>query len=306
MPDGPSGWLPKSLLLDFDALEMLARCFATLGVSRIRLTGGEPLLRTGLPQLVRRLAAIPGVEDLALTTNGVTLEKHARALAEAGLQRLTISLDSLRADRLRTLTGGGDLNRIVRGIRAAVNTGLPVKINTVVLRDTNVDELIDLLDFASSLDPSRPVELRFIEYMDVGPCGFDPARLVRRSEILKRIEAARGVACPQPSRGSAPAERFRLSDGTPFGIIAATSQPFCGACDRVRLTAAGHVYTCLHGTDALDLGTAIRAGASPAELAARIRTTWSRRADRGAEAALAQNHRRLPLARRQAMHAMGG
>ncbi len=308
MPTGPSPWLPKSELLSFEELEVLARCFVTAGVSRIRLTGGEPLLRVGLPGLIRRLAAIPGVEDLAMTSNGVTLAGQGTALAAAGLQRLTVSLDSLCADRLRELTGGGELRRILRGVTDAVNAGLPLKINTVVLRETNADELAELLSWASALNPSQPVELRFIEYMDVGPCPFDPQRFVSKDEILERIEAVHGPARVLPARGSAPAERFCLADGTTFGVIAATSEPFCGACDRARLTASGHFYMCLHGIEYVDLGAALRGGASERELVASIRSAWSKRTNRGAEDVAARRRQRLPLASplRPAMHAIGG
>lgn len=308
MPTGPSPWLPKSELLSFEELEVLARCFVAAGVSRIRLTGGEPLLRVGLTHLVERLAALPGVEDLAMTTNAVILEGRSAELVEAGLQRMTVSLDSLCSDSLREITGGGDLRRILRGVTDAVDAGLALKINTVVLRETNADELAELLGWATALSPSRPVELRFIEYMDVGPCAFDPQRFVGKVEILERIEAVYGPADLLPARGSAPAERFRLANGTTFGVIAATTEPFCGACDRARLTAAGHLYMCLHGVEYVDLGGALRGGASEGELVASIRAAWSKRGDRGAEDVAARARRRLPVAspRRPAMHAIGG
>jgi cyclic pyranopterin phosphate synthase len=307
MPRGRVEWLPREALLSFEELETLVGCFLELGVSRLRLTGGEPLLRADVPKLVRRLTLLPGLRDLALTSNGVTLARHAQALAAAGLSRLTISLDSLDPNRFRTLSLG-KLERVLAGIRAAAATGLPLKLNTVVLRGTNDDELNDLLEFAAGLPTAQPVEVRFVEYMAVGPCegSWDPARVFTRAQILERIEARRGPARPLPGRGVAPAERFVLGDGTTFGIIGATTAPFCGACDRARLTANGQLYLCLHGRESVDLGGPLRQGASPAELRELIASAWSQRADRGAEL-LAQRGRPLPLsASRLPMHAIGG
>ncbi len=237
-----------------------------------------------LPVLVRILAG-KALADLALTTNGVLLAEHAAELRSAGLGRLTVSLDTLRADRFRELTGRDAHAQVLAGIEAARAAGFgALKIDTVVLRGRNDDELGDLLAFGREIG----AELRFIEYMDVGGATrWSPRAVVSRAEILAAVTRARGPVEPAEPRGSDPAERFRLRDGTSFGIIASTTAPFCSACDRARLTADGLWYQCLYAGAGVDLRAPLRAGAPPAEIAARIAHAWQARADRGAEERLA-------------------
>ena len=292
MPEEEYVWLPKADLLDFEEIARLAAAFTAQGVSRIRLTGGEPLLRRGLATLVAALRALPGIEDLALTTNALLLAEHADALRRAGLSRVTVSLDSLDPATYARLAGRAGLEQARAGIAAARAVGLPLKLNTVVIRGENEGELGALLDYARSVE----AELRLIEYMDVGGATrWSAQEVVSRAEILTRIEASHGPLTPEPGRGSAPAERFRLGDGTRFGLIASTTAPFCGACDRARLTADGRLFLCLYALEGHDLRSLIRSGLSDAELRARLETIWSERADRGAEQRLSVAKRR-PLA----------
>ncbi|MCY3001563.1 MAG: GTP 3',8-cyclase MoaA [Planctomycetota bacterium] len=284
MPEEEYRWLPKEHLLRFEEIARLARVFASLGVTKVRLTGGEPLLRHELHELVRQLAAIEAFDDLALTTNGLLLAEQADALADSGLKRITVSLDTLRADTFEALTRRSGLERVLAGIDAASRRWPGrVKLDTVVMRGTNDGEVLALLDFARE----RGLELRLIEYMDVGGATkWNPQAVVPREELLALIETRHARAEPLPDRERAPAERFRLADGTVFGIIASTTAPFCGACDRARLTADGTWYLCLYARIGLDLRELVRGGKSEAEIAARVRDVWTRRADRGAEVRL--------------------
>ena len=286
MPEPDYVWLPREDILSFEELARLARVFAGLGVEKIRLTGGEPLLRRDLARLVGMLATVSGVRDLALTTNGILLAEHGAALAAAGLARVTISLDTLRPERFKLLTRRDEHARVLEGIDAARAAGFRgTKLNAVVLRGVNDDELVPLLEFARE----RGLEARFIEYMDVGGAtGWSAQSVVSRAEMLARIAERLGPAEPErPSDAAAPAERFRLADGTRFGIIASTTEPFCRACDRARLTADGQWFTCLYAPSGTDLRAPLRAGASDAELSARILGLWRERTDRGAEERLA-------------------
>jgi cyclic pyranopterin phosphate synthase len=285
MPEREYAWLPRHDLLTFEELDMLAGVFASLGVDRVRLTGGEPLLRRELPALVRRLAGHAAIRDLALTTNGLALAEHASALREAGLGRVTVSLDTLRPERFRALTRRDGLERVLEGLAAVPRAGFrDTKIDCVVLRGVNDDELGDLLEHAAGLG----AEVRFIEYMDVGGATrWSPGQVVTRADMLAALSRRYGTLEPIAARGSAPAERFRLADGRTFGIIASTTAPFCGACDRGRLTADGQWLQCLYATRGLDLRTPLRAGASGAHLAALVRAAWTARRDRGAEERLA-------------------
>lgn len=285
MPEEEYHWLPKEDILHFEELDELAQVFGALGVDHLRLTGGEPLLRHDLPALVRLLSRHAFVRDLALTTNGVLLAEQAVSLAAAGLRRVTVSLDTLRADRFRTLAGREELPRVLAGCRAARAAGLPVKINSVIIRGVNDDELADLLALARELS----AEVRFIEYMDVGGATrWSMEQVVSRAEILTRVERTCGPVEPCPGDPRAPAERFSLPDGTTFGIIASTTAPFCGACDRSRLTADGTWYTCLYATEGVDLKTPLRARADRNALIELVASTWRARRDRGAEDRLAQ------------------
>ena len=311
MPEEHYVWLPRQSLLTFEELSRLAAIFARLGADRIRLTGGEPLLRRELNTLVRQLASVGGVQDLALTTNGMLLAAHAALLRDAGLQRVTVSLDTLRPKRFEVLTRSPRHGDVLAGIAAAVDAGLPLKLNTVVMRGVNDDELGDLLRFAGGVG----AEVRFIEYMDVGGAtGWRPELVVSRNEMLERIGARLGRAHPvADDHPGAPADRFQLDDGTVFGVIASTTAPFCRDCDRSRLTADGTWFLCLYADQGLDLRAPLRDGASDDELAVLVAERWQRRTDRGAEARAALPER-TPLYQvaglradpRREMHTRGG
>jgi len=279
MPEAEYAWLPRSSLLTFEEIDRLAGRFREAGVHQIRLTGGEPLLRRDLAGLVGRLAQ--RVDDLSLTTNGLLLAPRAALLHAAGLGRVTVSLDTLRPERMLAHAGTDHHGDVIAGIRAARRAGLPVKLNAVVLRGFNDDEMVPLLQFAQE----EGAELRFIEYMDVGGATrWDRALVVSREEIMRRVGAALGAVESLPVPGSrAPAERFRAGDGTLFGIVASTTQPFCRTCDRGRLTADGTWYLCLYAREGIDLREPLRAGSGDDELLAIIREGWARRTDRGAE-----------------------
>jgi len=281
MPEQEYRWLPKEHLLRLEELARLARVFAGLGVHRVRLTGGEPLLRHDLHELVRLLAAVPELDDIALTTNGLLLAEQAQALASAGLHRITVSLDTLRADVFERITRRSGHERVLAGIEVAARLWPGnVKLDMVVMRGTNEGETLALLDFARD----RGVELRFIEYMDVGGATrWSPTAVVSRAELLAQVESRHGSIEPLAAPSSAPAERFRLRDGTVFGIVASTTAPFCSRCDRARLTADGMWYLCLYARLGLDLRALVRGDASDAVIAQRLRAAWTHRADRGAE-----------------------
>lgn len=310
MPEESYAWLPREDILTFEETVLLADLFAEHGATKVRLTGGEPLLRRDLDRLVAQLAARPWIEDLALTTNGVLLADHARALRAAGLQRVTISLDTLRADRFAEMTRRRDLHSVLRGIDAAAAAGFPLKIDSVIVGGRNDDEIEDLLAFARE----RGAELRFIEYMDVGGAtGWSIAQVVSRDEILARLTAVHGPIEALGERGPAPAERYRLADGTTFGVIASTTRPFCRACDRSRLTADGVWLLCLYAAHGTDLRRPLRAGAPVDTLREMIAAVWKGRADRGAEErrALPARGAFVPLAtlkrdKHLEMHTRGG
>ncbi len=281
MPEDDYIWLPREQILSFEELSRLVDAFLTLGVTKIRLTGGEPLLRRGLEEFVAELAAKPGLVDLALTTNGLKLADQAEGLRRAGLQRVTISLDTLRPERYREMTRRDEHGAVLEGIEAAAAAGLhPVKLNTVLMQGVNDDELAPLVEFARA----GGHELRFIEYMDVGGATrWAAARVVTRDEILRAVAQRCGPPTPFSPADPAPAERYRLPDGTVFGIVASTSAPFCSSCDRSRLTADGKFFTCLYAREGLDLARPLRGGASGDELARILRRRWIEREDRGAE-----------------------
>jgi GTP 3',8-cyclase len=281
MPEEEYVWLPREDLLTFEEIQELVDIFSELGIEKVRLTGGEPLLRKDLPTLVSMLAENPRITDLAMTTNGILLSEQARALHEAGLHRVTISLDTLRPERFKRLTRRDAHVKVVNGIQAVRRVGFTgLKLDTVVIRGTNEDELVDLIEYGKRIE----AEVRFIEYMDVGGATqWSIDKVVSRAEILARLESHYGAIRPICEISSAPAERFLLPDGTVFGIIASTTTPFCSSCDRSRLTADGMWYLCLYAPRGTDLRTPLRAGASRDELSAIITSTWQRRRDRGAE-----------------------
>ncbi len=282
MPEDEYLWLPREDLLTLEEILTVADLFGALGVDRVRLTGGEPLLRRNLPVVIAGLAARPWLRDLAMTTNGVMLADAAAELKRAGLHRLTVSLDTLRSDRFKTLARIDALSEVLDGIEAARRAGFShLKLDSVITRGDNDDELIDLVEFARSIDG----EVRFIEYMDVGGAtAWQRQRVVTRAEMIERLSAHYGAIAPIPEPdSSAPAARFRLPDGLTFGIISSTSQPFCRTCDRARLTADGVFLLCLYAQHGIDLRRPLRAGASHETMLNLIRAGWQGRADRGAE-----------------------
>lgn len=289
MPLEDYTWLPREELLTFEEITELVSVFTDLGVSRIRLTGGEPLLRRGLPVLVKMLAANSGITDLALTTNGTLLAENAETLRTAGLGRLTISLDTLRPERFQALVRRDSHAEVLAGISAARAANFQgTKIDAVVLRGFNDDELADLIEFGRA----NASEVRFIEYMDVGGAtDWSLDKVFSRAEMLATLEKRYGQITPLADNSSAPAERFRLADGTVFGIIASTTAPFCRNCDRSRLTADGLWYLCLYAKHGQDLRKLLRGGASRPDIAAAITYAWTGRADRGAELRAAQPQR---------------
>jgi cyclic pyranopterin phosphate synthase len=290
MPEEEYVWLPRGDVLTFEEMVHLVEIFTRLGVDKVRLTGGEPLLRSNVELLVRMLADNPRIRDLAMTTNGVLLAERAGGLREAGLHRVTVSLDTLDPERFRRLTRRESHGRVLEGIEAARRAGFEgTKIDTVVIRGENDDELGPLIEFGRA----ARAEVRFIEYMDVGGATrWSRDRVVSRVEILDRLGRRYGRIEPVPEDTSAPADRFRLPDGTVFGIISSTTQPFCGSCDRSRLTADGMWYLCLYAVAGTDLRSAVRGGASAEDLTALIAQTWRGRAHRGAEERLALGDRR--------------
>jgi len=281
MPEEEYVWLPREDLLTFEEIRELVDMFSELGVDKVRLTGGEPLLRKELPTLVSMLADNYRLRDLAMTTNGILLTDHAQALYDAGLHRITVSLDTLHPERFKRLTRRDSHVKVLQGIQAAEQAGFTgLKIDTVVIRSTNEDELVDLIEYGKRVE----AEVRFIEYMDVGGATqWSMAKVVSRAEILAHLEHHYGPISPIRELSSAPAERFQLPDSTVFGIIASTTTPFCRSCDRSRLTADGMWYLCLYAQKGIDLRTPLRAGASRDDIRALIASTWQRRQDRGAE-----------------------
>jgi cyclic pyranopterin phosphate synthase len=289
MPEEEYVWLPRADILHFGEVAALTDVFLDLGVDKVRLTGGEPLLRRDLPRLVAMLAARSRIRDLAMTTNGVLLAAHAPALRAAGLHRVTVSLDTLDATRFARLTNRSTHAQVLEGIASLTPAGFTgTKLDTVVIRGVNDDELGNLIEFGKGV----PAEVRFIEYMDVGGATrWSPDQVVSRKEMLERLEGRYGRIEPLVEVSTAPADRFRLADGTTFGIIASTTAPFCADCDRSRLTADGLWYLCLYATRGIDLRGPLRGGAGPDELRALITGGWRARTDRGAEDRLALGNR---------------
>ena len=285
MPEEEYVWLPREDLLTFEEVSALVDVFADLGVDKVRLTGGEPLLRRDLPRLVRLLAGKPRIRDLAITTNGVLLAEQARALYEAGLHRVTVSLDTLRPERFRQLTRRDTHGRALEGIEAVRHLGWKgLKLDSVVMRGINDDELVDLIEYGKRAG----AEVRFIEYMDVGGATlWSMDAVLPRAAMLERLGQHYGRIEPVIEESTAPADRFALPDGTVFGIISSTTAPFCRSCDRSRLTADGMWYLCLYAKTGTDLRGPLRGAASTDELKALITPAWRRRTDRGAEERLA-------------------
>jgi len=313
MPEEEYVWLPRASILTFEEIARVVRVFTGLGARKVRLTGGEPLLRHDVPTLVSLLRRDEQVADLALTTNGMVLAAQAASLRAAGLGRLTVSLDTLRPDRFEAYTRSKRHGDVLEGIAEARRAGFDrLKLNTVVVKGYNEDELADLIEYGRGAG----AEVRFIEYMDVGGATrWSPEQVVSRREMLEALAARYGRIEPagQPAGVAAPAERFALADGTTFGIIASTTAPFCRTCDRSRLTADGTWFLCLYAARGVSLRDPLRQGASDAELAELITGTWTGRTDRGAERRLEEVERgalysveKLRADPHREMHTRGG
>jgi cyclic pyranopterin phosphate synthase len=281
-------FMPRAELLRFEEIERLARLFVDFGVEKIRITGGEPLLRHQLPRLIEGLAAIGGVRDLTLTTNGWLLAKHARELADAGIHRVSVSLDSHEDATFGGMNGRGlGTARVLEGIEAASAAGLrPIKINCVVERGVNEDSIVPL----ARMFKGTGHIVRFIEFMDVGTLNeWSLAKVVSAKEIVKRIDAALPLQPLEPNYHGEVAERWAYRDGSgEIGVIASVSQPFCGGCHRARLTIDGKLVTCLFAVDGRDLRGPLRDGASDEALRGIIGSVWRARKDRYSEERAAQ------------------
>lgn len=285
MPEDEYEWLPQHSILRLEETARLVGVFADLGVRKVRFTGGEPLVRRNIVELIRLVSRDPRITDIALTTNGVLLQRHAESLKQAGIGRVTVSLDTLRPDRYRQFTRSDRHGDVLAGIDALRAAGFEgTKLNAVVMRGFNEDELVDLLEFAKA----KEIELRFIEYMDVGGATrWSMGDVVSKREILETIGAHYGVVSPVAPVGEhamrAPATRFVLPDGTIFGIVASTTLPFCERCDRSRLTADGMWFMCLYALNGINLKDPLRLYQDDAKVADQIRNAWTAREDRGAE-----------------------
>ncbi len=280
MPEEEYTWLPRETILTFEEMDRLVNMFTQIGVDKVRLTGGEPLLRKDLQNLIQMLRKNQAIQDIALTTNGVLLEDQAQALFDAGLHRITVSLDTLKPERFKTLTRRDTFDRVLSGIHAVNKVGFQgLKIDTVAMRGFNDDELVDLIEFGKTVNG----EVRFIEYMDVGGANdWSMDKVLSRASILLLLTQHYGRIESLQENSTAPAQRFVLPDGTTFGIIPSTTTPFCATCDRSRLTADGLWYLCLYARHGIDLLTPLRMG-SLEDVRNRVLQGWKERTDRGAE-----------------------
>jgi GTP 3',8-cyclase len=279
MPLDEYEWIEKKEILTFEEITRLARLFIQFGVEKIRLTGGEPLVRQDLPVLVEKLSALDGLEDLCLTTNGALLAEKIESLRVAGLRRVNISIDTLDAEKFKRMTKRGDLNKVLEGIFAAKDAGLvPIKLNAVIERGVNDDDILPLVEFSRA----HGFAMRFIEYMDVGNSNnWTSAKLVSKKEIIERIAARYPLKEVGRDRGSAPSVDYEFVDGQgDLGVIASVTEPFCSSCTRVRLTADGKIVTCLFSQIGHDVKARLRAGASDLEIGEFIGNLWRNRTDR--------------------------
>ena len=279
MPFDHYDWIDKREILTYEEICRVVRLAAPLGVRKIRLTGGEPLLRRDLPDLVRQISHIPGIEDIALTTNGSRLGDMAGALRSAGLNRINVSIDSLDPERFTHITKRGDLDNVLKGLFAAREAGLdPIKINAVIERGVNEDDVLPLVEFGRE----HGFVMRFIEYMDVGTANaWRLERTVPKAEILERIGARYPLDTLGRGDGNAPAVDFAFRDGKgTVGIVASVTEPFCGTCSRGRLTADGRFVTCLFSRTGHDLKARLRSDAGDDEIGRWLETIWTGRTDR--------------------------
>jgi cyclic pyranopterin phosphate synthase len=279
MPLDEYEWINKREILSFEEIARIARLFVRAGVEKLRLTGGEPLVRQDVEKLVAELAAIEGLKDLCLTTNGSLLAEKAAGLKAAGLRRINVSIDTLDAEKFRRMTKRGDLAKVLDGLFAAQLQGLdPIKINAVVERGVNDDDIIELVAFARE----HGFTMRFIEYMDVGNANdWTSKKLVPKKEIVEKIHARFPLKEIGRSQGSAPAVDYEFADGSgQVGVVASVTEPFCSTCNRARLTADGKLVTCLFSAAGHDLKARLRSGATDEELFEFIAGIWRRRDDR--------------------------
>jgi len=279
MPFDEYKWIDRQEVLSFEEIERLVRLFLDFGIQKVRLTGGEPLVRKDLHRLIRRLSAVDDIPDITLTTNGALLAVQADELYQAGLRRINVSIDTLRTDRFAALTKRGNLDDVLAGLFAAKKAGMsPIKVNAVVIRGTNEDEILDLVDFARK----NQFEMRFIEYMDVGNANaWSLDKTVTKKEILETVHARYPVREIGRMHGSAPAVDYEFLDGAgEIGIIGSVTEPFCSTCTRIRLTADGKLVTCLFAESGFDLKTLMRSGASDEDIRAQVANIWSGRSDR--------------------------
>jgi len=275
-------FLPKEEILTFDELVRTVRASVSLGVSKVRLTGGEPLLRRGVADLVAMIAAVPGVADLAMTTNGILLNHQAQPLKAAGLDRVTVSLDALDEEVFARMNGvGAKLDRVLLGIESARKAGLSVKVNMVVQRGVNDDQILPMVEWSRGAG----VTLRMIEFMDVGETnGWETSQVVPASEILGRIEDSYAIRALPPRDPGEVARRWEFLDGGgEFGLISSVSQPFCRSCSRLRVSAEGQVFTCLFASKGADLRSCLRAASSDEEVVGFLQGLWQKRTDRYSE-----------------------
>jgi len=271
MPEENPAYVPRGEVLTFEEIERFTRVAARLGIRKIRLTGGEPLVRKGLPDLVRLLSAVPGIDDLALTTNGVLLADCARELHDVGLRRINVHLDTLDPDKFRQITRRDGLEQVLEGLEEAKRVGLaPIKINAVAVRDLTEDDIVPLARFGRE----HGFDVRFIEFMPLDADGaWRRDRVLFAADILERISREVGPLEPAPGQDpTAPASEFRFVDGVGgVGVIASVSRPFCGSCNRVRLTADGMLRNCLFALDELNVKSLLRSGGTDEELAQLLR-----------------------------------
>lgn len=281
MPEENYVWLPRENLLTFEEIAFLTDLFSARGIDRVRITGGEPLLRNNVAELIKMLRQNSRIHDIAMTTNGVLLSEQAQALFDAGLHRVTVSLDTLKPGRFKALTRRDTLDRVLEGITSVGRVGFTgLKLDTVAMKGYNEDEVIPLIEYGKQVNG----EVRFIEYMDVGGANdWSAEKVLSRKEILKMVGDHYGAVEPVEEVSSAPAQRFRLPDGTTFGIISSTTVPFCSTCDRSRLTADGMWYLCLYAKTGLDLRKLLRMERSREDILSIIQSVWESRKDRGAE-----------------------
>ena len=279
MPLDQYEWINKKEILTFEEIARLATLFVQLGVDKIRLTGGEPLVRQNLDRLVGKLSVIDGLKDLCLTTNGALLAEKVEALKQAGLRRINVSLDSLDPDKFREITKRGDLRKVLDGLFAAKRHGLePIKLNAVIERGVNDDDIIPLVEFARE----HGFGMRFIEYMDVGNANnWTSAKLVPKQEIIAEIHSRYPLKEIGRAQGSAPSVDYEFVDGGgDIGVIASVTEPFCASCTRARITADGKIVTCLFSEVGHDVKAMLRNGASDEEILKWLSAIWTNRSDR--------------------------